>query len=79
MSTINVYKAIKDIRYFLSYLPEVGETTIFNLGYGRLKIWQFTDDNYWIGFLLPYKKQPTLDNLLHLSKDEIYEIACTNL
>ena len=68
-------RAIKATQLFLAFLPDVGNTVIFNLGYGRLKIWRYSGNNLWVGFIFPYKKEPALDNLAHITIEQYTNIA----
>ena len=80
MTQINVRRAIRDVKdYLIPYMPDVGKTQIYQLGYGRLKIWRIDNDSLWVGFILPYKHDPTHENLLHLSPDELIELAFCKL
>jgi hypothetical protein len=72
MSHYHIEYAIRSVSAFIpSFIPADDKTQVFNLGYGRLKLWRVTNDLVWCGFVLPNKHDPELKNLLHLTPEEL--------
>lgn len=73
----SIKSALTELQPYLSYVEELneGDTLTFRLSYGRLKIWRVTDNMFWVGLILRYKHDPTLDNILPLiSKLDLYTL-----